>query len=406
MTRRFPPFRPLALSLVVASLTGCTTLAGVTGDRVAATTAQMSGNGTGGGIGGMVDAMGGTREAARPGGVPQQGGGLKGGEVDDNADFGKYLAYLAAYRGGSVAPVDVSQRYRLRVVDEASRSVPNALVTIRRGSETVFSASTTSAGGVLFFPRAFGPIATADYALSVSKGGVEATASLPVEASGNVEVRLPMRRGAIAPRLDVCFVLDVTGSMGDELSRIQRTIRDLSARIQGLPGEPVVRYGLVAYRDRGSDFVTKVGDFTTSLDTFQGRLDGLTATGGGDYPEAVNEALSFATHGVSWDTGESLRLMFVIGDAPPHMDYAQDVPYSTTMLQAAGKGIKIFPLAASGLDDAGEYVFRQLAQVTSGKFLFITYGGTTTHDVGPVQENNLDDLVLGIVRTELMNLDY
>lgn len=399
MTRRPFPLQALAL-LLSGTLTGCameSSLMGLSSPTRAGATADAAGSYASNA--GAIGAGGGTA------GPIQQGSGLKGGEVDDNADFAKYLSYLNEFQGRGVQPVDVSQRYQLRVTDQASLSVPNALVTFKQGEATVFSARTTSAGRTLFFPRAYTGASTADYTVSVSKGSVEATASLSHDASGSLELALPMQRGAIAPKLDICFVLDVTGSMGDELGRVQKTIRDISGRIQGLAGSPAVRYGLVAYRDRGSDYVTKVGDFTTSLDTFQSRLNGLTAGGGGDYPEAVNEALTQATHAMAWDTGESLRLMFVVGDAPPHMDYVQDVPYSTTMLQAASKGIKIFPLAASGLDATGEYVFRQLAQVTNGKFLFITYGGTTPHDVGPVQENNLDDLVVDIVRGELQNLE-
>ncbi|MNY50218.1 hypothetical protein D3C86_1857080 [compost metagenome] len=96
--------------------------------------------------------------------------------------------------------------------------------------------------------------------------------------------------------------------------------------------------------------------------------------------------------------------MFVVGDAPPHMDDPQDVPYTAHMVKAAQRGIKIYPLGASGLDVRGEYVFRQMAQFTGGKFLFLTYGGQTSHQVGTVQENNLDDLVVGIVKAELANL--
>lgn len=399
MTRTTPHARAFTLSLVVGMLAGCTTLGPLLAPRASTEASNM--------MSGAVSkdaAMTGGGGYTSPGGAPeQQWTGLKGGEVDDNADFDRYLAYLAAYQGGNVKKVDVSQRYQLRVLDQASKSVPNASVTITLGDETLYTTRTTSSGRSLFFPRAFPRGATGDYLVSVAKGSTVATCSLSREASGSLELALPMQRGAIAPKVDICFALDVTGSMGDELGQIQKTIRDLSARIKGLQGAPAVRFGLVAFRDRGSAFVTKPYDFTDNLDVFQARLDGLAASEGGDYPEAVNEALTSATHGLSWATDESLRLMFVIGDAPPHLDYDQDIPYSTTMFQAAGKGIKIFPLAASGLDSQGEYVFRQLAQVTNGKFLFITYGGTTPHNVGTVQENNLDDLVVGIVQTELQN---
>lgn len=340
-----------------------------------------------------------------PGGE-QQGSGLKGGEVDDNADFDAYLAYLSRFSGGGVAPVDVSDRFQFWLRDTASRSVPNATVTVLAGSDEVFAAKSASNGRVLFFPKAF-PIASQasdSFTVRVEKGAQQFTRTISRDGDRSVVLDWPDARADIAPKLDLCFTLDVTGSMGDELSRIQTTIGDIAARIKSLPDAPELRYGLVAYRDRGDDFVTRNFDFTADLDTFRSRLNSLAAAGGGDYPEAVNEGVGASLDSLNWDAGESVRLMFVVGDAPPHMDYQQDVPYTTHMIKAAKRGIKIYPLGASGLDARGEYVFRQMAQFTGGKFLFVTYGGQTSHQVGPVQENNLDDLVVGIVKAELADL--
>lgn len=334
-----------------------------------------------------------------------QGSGLKGGEIDDNSTFEKYLDYLASYRAANVNRVDVSQRYVLQVVDEDGKGVPNASVKVSVGTENVFSALSTSNGRVLFFPRAYPHAATGDFVVDVTKGPLTTTATLSHESSGSATITLPGKRGTLPRRVDIGFVLDVTGSMGDELGRIQTTIHDIAARIKSLPAEPAVRYGLVAYRDRTDDFVTRTFDFTDDLATFKSRLGSLAAAAGGDYPEDVNEGVHQGVSGLTWDQGEALRLMFLVGDAPPHMDYGQQNDYAASMKKAARNGIKIFPIAASGLDNQGEYVFRQMAQFTGGKFLFITYGGGTPHHTGPVQENNLDDLVVGIVKSELANLD-
>lgn len=333
----------------------------------------------------------------------QQGGSLKGGELDDNGNFSQYLEYLAKHAQNSAPKVDVSERFPLRVVDQASKSVPNALVTVKLGTEPVLSAKTPANGRIWFHPRAFALTreSTADLTVEVVKGDLTVTRTLRRDESAFGELVLSGDRGTLSPKVDVCFVLDVTGSMGDELSQIQKTIGEISARIKSLPSEPSVRFGLVAFRDQGDDFLTRKTDFTSDLDLFKSKLNALAAAGGGDYPEAVNPALSEAINQLSWDSGESIRLTFLVGDAPPKLGEPQDVPYTTTMVKALEKGVKIFPLAASGLDALGEYVFRQLAQFTGGKFLFLTYGGGTSHETGPVQENNLDDLVVGIVKVEL-----
>ncbi len=343
----------------------------------------------------------------RSGSGTEQGTGLKGGERDDNADFAAYLDYLRLAQPTQALLVDVSERYPIRIVDAASRSVPNALVTVKLGQTPVMSALTPANGRLYFHPKAFEPTkqATGDLTVTVTKGDMNLTRTLARDGKAPEAYTLSGERGVIAPKLDLCFVLDVTGSMGDELGRIQATIGDIAARIKSLPGAPTVRYGLVAYRDRGDDFITRKHDFTEDLAAFKQQLNTLAAVGGGDYPEALNPALSEAVTNLSWDDGEAVRLTFVVGDAPPKLDEAQDVPYTTSMKKALEKGIKIYPLAASGLDPLGEYVFRQLAQFTGGKFLFLTYGGETSHQVGPVQENNLDDLVVGIVKAELSHLE-
>jgi hypothetical protein len=101
---------------------------------------------------------------------------------------------------------------------------------------------------------------------------------------------------------------------------------------------------------------------------------------------------------------------FLIADAPPHLDYPQDYDYAEEMEIAARRGIKIFPIASSGLDDQGEYIFRQIAQFTQGRFIFLTYEGptnggspgeVTTHHVEDYSVNNLDDLLVKLVEEEL-----
>jgi hypothetical protein len=197
--------------------------------------------------------------------------------------------------------------------------------------------------------------------------------------------------------------------MADEITKIQSTIFDVSARIDSLPGRPEVRYGMVTYRDRGDAFVTQTYEFTPDVQEFSQKLSGVSADGG-DTPESLNEALHEAVNGVEWRGGETVQLIFLVADAPPHLDYAQDYDYAVEMDNAARREIKIFPIASSGLDDQGEYVFRQLAQYTQGRFIFLTYAGPTnggapgdetTHHVDDYSVENLDDLLVRLVQEEL-----
>jgi hypothetical protein len=103
-----------------------------------------------------------------------------------------------------------------------------------------------------------------------------------------------------------------------------------------------LRVGLVAYRDRGDDYVTKVHDLTDDLDAVYTHLMAFKAQGGGDFPESVNQALHDSVHKVKWSADKkTLKIIFLVGDAPPHMDYPDDVKYPETCKAACLKDIII-----------------------------------------------------------------
>ena len=107
-----------------------------------------------------------------------------------------------------------------------------------------------------------------------------------------------------------------------------------------------------------------------------------------------------------------MRLIFLVADAPPHLDYEQDFAYDKELVEAVRRGIKIIPIASSGLDDQGEYIYRQIAQYTGGYFIFLAYEETpqpsgepgTTHHVEGYTVEALDDLVVRLITDELAHL--
>jgi hypothetical protein len=149
------------------------------------------------------------------------------------------------------------------------------------------------------------------------------------------------------------------------------------------------------------------------VNAFQGVLNALQAAAGGDEPEAMNEALHEAVHHISWRGDQTTRLVVLVADAPPHMDYGGP-QYDDDMMAALGKGIKVMSVGASGLNKQGEYIQRQMAQYTGGRFIFLTYadasnpasgpGRETVHDVRNYSVQTLDKLIVRLVREELEKL--
>src|SRR6195952_2183465 len=177
------------------------------------------------------------------------------------------------------------------------------------------------------------------------------------------------------PTVEVAFVLDTAGSMGGLIEGAKRKIWSIATAIVDTNPDADIRMGLVAYRDIGDDYVTRTFDLTTDIQDLYARLLELRARGGGDWPESVNEALDVAVNKLQWTgASDARRIVFLVGDAPPHMDYAQDVKYPTTLAVAKQKGIIVNAVLAGEARDT-ERVWRDIAQNGNGRFIPIPQDG-------------------------------
>lgn len=343
---------------------------------------------------------------------PPQDPTVTAGMVDDNADFSGYLAFRNRTRVEHRAR-DIRERYLLEVKDPRGRAVADAEVAVQAPSGHAMWARTDTAGRVWLHPNAFDPSRSAYYEVAVRKDGRESGARLSRGQKSAVEVVLDARPAPARARLDLVFLVDATGSMGDEIDKLKATLRGITAEVARLPSQPDLCLGLVAYRDKGDAFLLRSHDLTDDVGAFQGALNALRADGGGDYPEAMNEALHETVHNLSWRGDGATRLVVLLADAPPHLDYGG--PYYDDDMQAAlGKGIKVFSVGASGLDKQGEFIQRQIAQYTGGRFVFLTYaqahnpasgpGRETVHDVKNYSVDTLDRLIVRLVSDELGKL--
>lgn len=341
-----------------------------------------------------------------------QEAGLKAGEIDDNATFADYLAYLQSYNAGGIRLANVSERYLISVIDDNQRPVIDARVTIYDGDRPIFRSRTYAGGKTIFMPQLFDANNASTFRVVAEYGS--SSAELSFERGRREPIELGLRDVAADEtlRLDMLFLLDTTGSMEDELTRIQQTIDSIAGRIDAFSPRPQIRYGLVAYRDQGDDYVTRGFDFTPDLATFRSQLAQLSAAGGGDTPEAVDEALYEAVVRSSWSEEPAVRLVFLVADAAPHIDTSSQFTYLDGAREAVSRGVKIYPIAASNTDAPAEYAFRQLAQQTMAGFVFLTYqpgasggapGESTTLEAGdqPYTVERLDDLIVSIVEREL-----
>jgi Mg-chelatase subunit ChlD len=343
---------------------------------------------------------------------PQNQGPVTAGMVDDNAAFSDYLAFRQRSQVEHRAR-DVRERYLLEVNDALGRGVPDAEVAVQAANGATSWLRTDAAGKAWIHPDAFDKAHSRFYELTVRQGSNQASAVLQRGQKSAVEVRLGQARAPQQARLDLVFLVDATGSMGDEIDKLKSSLRSITDEVARLPSHPDLCLGLVAYRDRGDAFFVRSHDLTHDVSAFQGVLNALQAAGGGDEPEAMNEALHEAVHHISWRGEQSTRLLVLVADAPPHLDYGGP-QYDEDMMAALGKGIKLMAVGASGLNPQGEYIQRQMAQYTGGRFIFLTYadasnpasgpGRETVHDVRNYSVQTLDKLIVRLVREELDKL--
>jgi hypothetical protein len=163
--------------------------------------------------------------------------------------------------------------------------------------------------------------------------------------------------------------LDATGSMADELTYLQNEFTGISTAVStGFPNTDV-RWSLVVYRDAGDEYVTRSFDFTNAVSGFQQNLAAQRADGGGDEPEAVPEALQ-ASLGKAWRGPSVAQVMFWVADAPHHANATTAM--KTALATAKNQGIRIYPVAASSANPLAEATMRVGAQLTGGRYLFLT----------------------------------
>jgi len=386
-----------------------TSAPGVIVERGAYATAPAA-EATGGGAAAAGSAAAPTATAAAHG--PS---GVRAGEWDDNANYRDYVRWLAdAPR--ELARLDVADRQFIVVEDRDGKPVPNCPVAITGGQGST-SLVTMASGRAIVFPRAMG-LAGGSIRATATCAHATASASLVTTQLDNVlRLKLDQPRDLPARRtVDLAFVLDTTGSMGEEIAAVKTTIQSVATTLA--TDQTDVRIGLVEYKDRTDPEVTRTYPFSADLQTFSASVARLSAGGGGDMPEDMHAGLAAALDKLEWRATAVARMIVVIADAPPHLDYTDERDFADAARRAASRGIKLYTVSASGMDQVGQLVMRQLAQFTGASNMFVLRGGAGPDSVGggdpasacggthaSYASGKLDRLILDKLAAELAAVD-
>ncbi len=348
---------------------------------------------------------------------PPKSGGLKAGFADDNQQFNYFLNFLNQYRSSVHSySYDISERIHLTLEDKDGKSLPNVNIKIydQKESRLLDEGKTYADGSYFFYPS---EVAAEDktFFVGYTMDGLYQTILINRTGPRKVGIKTDKARD-LRPGVpvDIVFILDTTGSMGEEIKRLIATIDLIHMNLSALSSKAQIRFGMVLYRDKDDKYRTKVVPLTADIDEFRAALEQVGAGGGGDTPEDLQTALHKAMRGVDWNE-DGLRLGFVITDASPHLDYGQRYTYISAALEAKQKGIKLFTVGTGGLGLRGEYVLRQISQLTYAKYLFLTYGNETGENAGGVtgsvshhtgsnyQTDKLEAIIMRLAKEEISN---
>jgi Mg-chelatase subunit ChlD len=221
---------------------------------------------------------------------------------------------------------------------------------------------TATAAAVAFFPAVREAVATTANLIKTPPAANDPVNLQPVSVNQR-------------PAIEVVFVLDTTGSMSGLISAAKEKIWSIASTMASAQTAPDIKMGLVAYRDRGDAYVTQTVPLSADLDSMYAKLMDFQADGGGDGPESVNQALYDAVNQIAWSQdAKTYKVIFLVGDAPPHMDYPNDVKYPATLALAKQKGIIVNAIQC-GQDGGTTAEWQQVASLGQGRYFQVEQSG-------------------------------
>lgn len=295
------------------------------------------------------------------------------------------------------------ENYVLSLTDKNGNAVSDASVALKSNDgQTVWKTHTDNFGEAVCWENLYTSESEAAFIEITYGGNSWDISSLPEENRRSLSYQLPVETQD-SRNIDIMFIVDATGSMGDEIDYLKAEIKDVLNRVKNDYANLNVRLGAVFYRDEGDQFVTRNFSLSSNLDKIIEQIGEQEASGGGDYPEAVHRGLETGINQQEWNENAIARLAFVLLDAPPHHvnEQIESVQESATM--ASKKGVKIIPITASGTDLATEMLMRFLAITTNGTYVFITdhsgIGGDHLEpSVGDYQVEYLNNLITRLIK--------
>jgi len=338
-------------------------------------------------------------------------GALTAGEVNDFSKWTMWQDIVATELSKFQTTWNIAPKGRYTIELHSKSGIPlaDALVYLKQRNGTlIFTARTDNTGKAELWLtiKNENPVVPGGLVMEVEYNGQKSRINdvKPFEKSVNhlvMDVTCEQ-----SENVDIAFVVDATGSMGDELSYLQAEMNDIIFQSKQISSKLNFQFANVFYRDLGANevYTTRTMNFNRILSEAVNYISDQSAGGGGDTPEAVEIALDSAINGLSWSKNARTRIIFLILDAPPHNTPEIQAKLQRLIAQAAEKGIRIVPIGASGIDKSTEYLMRTLALGTNGTYTFLTdHSGIGNAHIAPSTDKfdveTLNNLMVRILKS-------
>ncbi len=301
---------------------------------------------------------------------------LTAGELND---YGKWELWkdisenqLKTYK--SVWNMMPQHRYCVQVTNYKDRPLVNAKVFLQtKKGDTIWAASTDNTGKAeLWLNLLNETYSDKDIYINITDKGQSYKLLKPDKFHDGINFISIPAECFVPEKADIAFVVDATGSMGDEIAYLKAELEDVLNKIQKQHKDITVNTASVFYRDIHDSYLTQKSDFSKDIKQTISFINKQNAGGGGDFPEAVDAGLNTAINELSWSEDALTKVVFLILDAPPHSDAESVKKMQKITKEAAAKGIRIVPVTASGIDKSTEYLMRSIALATNGTYVFLT----------------------------------
>jgi len=356
-----------------------------------------------GGTGGYSAAR---RDAVRTA-VNDRIGVLTSGEVND---FRKWEMWTDLSDGDlahfkSFWYVDPSKRFVLQAKSNSDRPIVDCEVKLLHEGITIWQSRTDNTGKAELWANMFDENyeENEDLLIKVEIDGTAYRVNNVKEFHEGINFLKVNIDQDYSMQADIVFAVDATSSMRDEIKYLKAELYDIIGRVKDEQKDLLIRTGSIFYRDKSDRYVVRQSNLTEDLESTADYILDQSASGGGDYEEAVEEALITATEDMNWSDKAVARILFLILDAPPHNNLVIKKKIEEATKKAAAMGIRIIPLTCSGIDKATEYLMRSLALATNGTYAFLNNeSGVGGHHIEPSTDsyNNelLNDLFIRLIR--------